>query len=806
MKIKNRIMRSTAATLCVALIHASFGVEAWAQVAPVAGVSAPLGGNAGAAGASVNSGSQVGSMPTATAMTLTGAPTFLAASAPSFAAPSAALPLAALSPLPASAIAAPKDASARRAATALASIPVSLPGTVMTSAPAPAMRAAPAASTSEQGTPAPSVAAAPALSENAAASSLEGGPKTRAAGNAITRRFAELRAFFGGRKDAGVLADAAPAPAAMTGVDAGAASVPHASALAPAPKDGDKVAQGGGDNAPPAPPTADQAPAPKGRHWLIPFFLLLSGLLIIQFGLEAQGVALAQLTHEAFGDFTVLATALLFSQGGSMIGQARSSEAIARFGRRNTFLVGNLIRGLTIAAILGLLSLHAMPMWGMFGLYLMNGVVTGIVATADQSLRKNIIGVQHLLQFKLTWQLLAEIIGTYAPMILGRQVTIWGASAITAIYPVALIGAMAYLWAVRILPKDAAKPATEAAEAVVRKPWLGLKGLFKKISDGAVAAWTSVSDTVRHPRAAAARLFASVKASALGQGAAYVWKTPLLRFAFLGAAMFDVQNIIIYRMFAPGAAQLQYGAAHMSQEAGNMVGMYSSGGLYLALALTFLPLAFSFGMRLWRRFVTKKAVVEEKKDYTFADREKDLKKAYRSTMFWAVLGVPAVFLLATFALPASTLGAAFALPAWFTATWIGAKIASLTVIQAALVPYGFLQVGASVKLNNLFQVSLPDSKLYPKDSKERQISDDLNDKAFAFEGFSMTALSMLLIFSLRPLFSHLATFNPFPYIAWSLIPAVAVLAFVVIGLMRSKLPPADPIGHPSPDASAGPKE
>lgn len=237
-----------------------------------------------------------------------------------------------------------------------------------------------------------------------------------------------------------------------------------------------------------------------------------------------------------------------------------------------------------------------------------------------------------------------------------------------------------------------------------------------------------------------------------------------------------------------------------------MVGMYSSGGLYLALALTFLPLAFSFGMRLWRRFVTKKAVVEEKKDYTFADREKDLKKAYRSTMFWAVLGVPAVFLLATFALPASTLGAAFALPAWFTATWIGAKIASLTVIQAALVPYGFLQVGASVKLNNLFQVSLPDSKLYPKDSKERQISDDLNDKAFAFEGFSMTALSMLLIFSLRPLFSHLATFNPFPYIAWSLIPAVAVLAFVVIGLMRSKLPPADPIGHPSPDASAGPKE
>ncbi len=48
-------VRVIAATLALALVHVSFGTQAWAQIVPVGAVNAPVGGTAAAAAGNFSS-------------------------------------------------------------------------------------------------------------------------------------------------------------------------------------------------------------------------------------------------------------------------------------------------------------------------------------------------------------------------------------------------------------------------------------------------------------------------------------------------------------------------------------------------------------------------------------------------------------------------------------------------------------------------------------------------------------------------------------------------------------------------------
>ena len=191
MKTKNLALRATTLTLSFALIQVSFGPEAWSQIVPmVGGLSAPVGGASSAAGsanfAASGGGAATLQIPTAS---LTASPT---ASTPSpFAA--AQLPVPSL-PVPAIGAAAPAAGSAFSPA-AFAAAPIEQPRS------APALSASAAASLPAK-IDSESSAPTPAVAPNAGFV-FQTGPRTAGIGARMSLRFAELRNFFSGRKDAG---------------------------------------------------------------------------------------------------------------------------------------------------------------------------------------------------------------------------------------------------------------------------------------------------------------------------------------------------------------------------------------------------------------------------------------------------------------------------------------------------------------------------------------------------------------------------------------------------------------------------
>jgi hypothetical protein len=756
MKIKTRIMRSTAALLSFALIHGSFAPEAWAQVTPVAGVSAPLGGGSGAVGSSINSGLSQTAMPTATAMSLAAAPTFLTASAPSFAAaPSAAasLPVSAISPV---AAVTPLHGQA-------------LTPAVMRAAPvtaaAPALSAAPAASIPAKGPSAAPVTAAPALSETAAASSQESGPKSQAAGSLVSRRIAELKSFFGGRKDAGSTGDAA-APAAMTGVEVnGSASPLHANSLAAAPKDGDKVAQSGGDNAPPAPPSTPSAPqgpndggknnkASKGA-WMglgIAGFSIIGYMLTMQIGLEAQGVAMPQLTENAFKDFTLLPLVTVFASIGSMIGQPMAKYFTEHLGLAKTFYAAHALRAVSLGVMVVLFGTGMMSMPVMMGFYLLNGIVTGVASTSEGTLRKLILtekGVS-MQSFRTWWQFLAETLAVPAPIFFGALVHSLGAIGaplVTAVYPITIMLGLLLAYVLRIYPMKDVKKASDTAAAqtaAAKSAETAAPAATEAPTQAPAPVKTGVWQGIKN---AASKIFANMEA-----GKNYVMGIPYLKFSLAAAVAFDLFNIAIYRLIAPGYGKMTGGAAGLSAVQGNLVGMFSLGGLILSVV--FLTLES-------RAKARAKAGPMTPEEAAAAERS--------SMLRWMLAGIPAIALLATMAfhlaLPLAPL------------IFLGTNWMPGSMLAAALIPFGFFQVAASIKLNSYFQEKLPSDA-------------DKVQKALAFSGSVMTALSIITMLTMRPLFSAVDVFNPFPWVAMALVPIAAGLFMLYRKLAGATKPDA----------------
>lgn len=696
--MKNPIMRLTAVLISFALIHVSFGPEAWAQVVPLGGFKAPISGSAAAA-----AGAEAGTHATARPLSL-----IAPASNNVFAAPAI--------------VAAPSAGAFQPASAPRVSAPV---------AARPVVGALSSASVEKGAASAPAAA-------SVAAQPLQTGPLTASVGRRVAARFAELKSFLRLKSAQSVEFSAAAPDETAAAVDA-AASRAAESGLSHAAPEATKP-QSGGDRAPPAPPSEPE----KGKSgWFglgAAASILLGGLLTMQVGLEAEGAAGAQLVENAFGNFAILAQVSIFFRIGSMIGQQLAPPAISKLGLAKTYYVAHFLRAASIAGMIFLLGSGLMPLSLMYVFYAVNGLMTGVAATADGTIRKILIGTAPGSQekFRTIWQLTAEVIGVIAPIAFSALVVSMGPTMVTAIYPATIVLALLLLIAKKVLP----------AEAIAK---LGEKtGFTQTVGDISSGLKNALFDVVRLPARAVVRPAASLrglkdwlKGSSLYKGFQLVWNTPALRYSFLGAATFDVMNVFLYKFFAPGYGKLIAGAAGMSPIAGMVVGLFSLGGLITAVVF----------LAMQRKL---KALAS---DGEAAEAQK------RSVLRWTMLGVPAMLLLSTFALSLPTLGAVVALPAFLS--WAGA----LTVPSAAMIVFGFFQVAASIKLNAFFIDSLPDPKADPANKDKVQ-------QAIAFEGSAVTAISILGMLAMKPMFSDLAAFNPFTWIAVATIPLAVAVFFI----------------------------
>ncbi|MEK7859024.1 MAG: hypothetical protein AAB320_07770 [Elusimicrobiota bacterium] len=697
------------ALLSGALIAVSPGLPAWAaaaQIAPIS-INTPIGGANGSAGAVRGQGqSNLSGNGVTAGVSLTGA------LAPSIGAPR-------LSDAPVFALPAAQLT------------PSVLPGESQTAAPAATLdehdapRSAGASLTAPKGAAVEPVAAR--NETQAFESALPPASRFQQGVGRVKTGFTALKSLFEPRRDAKLSVQDSAEGGQIQGSENALKSPQAKLGASPAnAPNGDSLKTSDDKGQPPVPPGESDKKAP-GKKWLglgAVVIGLIGGMLVMQLGLEAQGAAMAQLTEKAFGDFSILAQVAIFASLGSMIGQQLAQFFSAKFGLTKTFYAAHALRALSLGGMVFLLGTGMMPLPLMFAFYAFNGVVTGIGANAEGTLRKFILAQQGVSQqkFRTWWQLLAEIVAVPAPMILGALVPMLGASLITGLYPATILIGLMVFFMFKIIPFSAA----QRIEAQLAKNAPAQQAQAAEPGAPKASAWQRV-------KAAFKQIFGNME-----EGKDFVMNTPALKYSLLGAVIFDLMNLIIYRLIAPGYGKLVAGAADMAAVQGNIVGMFSLGGLLLAAAFLVME---------------KRSAKADK-----AKSETERTAQERSSMLrWMMLGVPALGLLGVMAFK---LALPFAPVIFMGVNWVPA-----TALAAALIPFGFFQVAASIKLNSYFNEKLPE------DPAKVQ-------KAIAFSGSAMTALSILLMLALKPLFGDLAAFDPFPWLAAALVPVGAAVFYL----------------------------
>ncbi len=237
------------------------------------------------------------------------------------------------------------------------------------------------------------------------------------------------------------------------------------------------------------------------------------------------------------------------------------------------------------------------------------------------------------------------------------------------------------------------------------------------------------------------------------EGKNFVMRIPYLKYSLMGAVAFDLFNIIIYRLISPGYGKLTGGAAGLSAVQGNIVGMFSLGGLLLSVV-----------------FITMESIAKKRAAKNPLTPEAAAAAERSSMLRWAMIGIPAIALLATMAV------LRVALP-FAPLIFLGTNWMPSSLLAAALIPFGFFQVAASIKLNSYFQEKLP------QDAGKVQ-------KALAFAGSVMTAMSIITMLAMRPLFSAVTVFNPFPWLAMALVPIGIGVFFLIRKLASATKPEA----------------
>jgi len=398
-------MRALAAFLAFALVHVSFGSQAWAQV--IGAVNAPVGGSAVAPVHPFSSPVTPVNAVSASLSNAGPAGSFLAASLPpaAFPHPSAVSAAASAAVTPGALVARPSAVAA-------------VPGKVSETGPV----------------------------------TLQAGPRTGRIAGKTAAVIAGVRAFFGGKTVENV-----PAAEGAVALDA-PLSAAHALGLTPTADDGALDARSdGGKNEPPVPPTApDAGGANKGWFGLGRAAVFFIGALVVgQIGVEALGSAMPALVQKTFGDFTVVAQLGIFFSIASIIGRQLGPLAVTKWGLRKTYLLGTATRIVSISALCFLLATGHMTLPLMMAFYCMNGLIGGVTMTAETSIPPALMGSnQAKIEKFWTWeQTLLEIIGVAGPIVTGAVVTSMGFLPALLAFPAAFAIALAILFFTLRIPQ-----------------------------------------------------------------------------------------------------------------------------------------------------------------------------------------------------------------------------------------------------------------------------------------------------------------------------------------------------------------
>ncbi|MDE2511607.1 MAG: hypothetical protein KGL74_10845, partial [Elusimicrobia bacterium] len=349
--------------------------------------------------------------------------------------------------------------------------------------------------------------------------------------------------------------------------------------------------------------------------------------------------------------------------------------------------------------------------------------------------------------FRTWWQLLAETLAVPAPIFFGGLVHTLGAIGapmVTALYPVTILLGLILAYILRVYPLKDVKKASDQAAATAKAEAPAAEPAKEAAPAGPAPAKVGVWQGIKN---AAAKIFNNME-----EGKNYVLGIPYLKYSLAAGVAFDMFNIMIYRLIAPGYGKMTGGAAGLSAVQGNMVGMFSLGGLLLSVV-----------------FITMENIAKKRAANNAGTPEAAAAAERTSMLRWSMAAIPAVALLATMAfhiaLPLAPL------------VFMGTNWMPASLLAAALIPFGFFQVAASIKTNSYFQEKLP------QDAGKVQ-------KALAFAGSVMTAMSIVTMLAMRPLFSAVDVFNPFPWLAAALLPIGVGIFFLWRKLAKATTPEA----------------
>jgi|GEM_PF-1979282 len=748
-KLGRRVLRTTASILCLAILHASFGLEAWAQVAPVGAVFAPVGsGAAGASALSSLSPAAARTGGTVSAASLSGSALSLSAPAAglarsaAFAAPSAA-PVAA--PAAAARFSAP-SAAAAPAASAGSFAPSAAPAASAESADKPAALAASGSAAADSSRPAAEVEAAPAA------------PNASAFSARVAQRFAALRAAWTGRGDAGAM----PASAADALTGARAADSAPSGLLAPSAAAGDAK-------------PADQVPAPAqtsaaapndGAKGKLGRYVLASNLS--QAGYE--GLASASMPvylDQTFHKISLMADLSILGTFSSIVGRQLSPLIVNALPLKKAY-IGALGATFATALVIGVLAnVHLLTILPLYGLMVLFRLTQGAAAVAERAVIPSVLGKDQVAMEKLrgSKQSWAEVASVLTQNGAATLVVILGTATTNMIIaPWLYLVAIGLLFTSLKIPKSA----DEARLAASRERAANIKG--------------GVLGRV----AAAFKNFGSQVA----KGYTVVMHDPALRSSTMVTTLMIVFNVAVYSILAPTFGKFAVGPGAASSLAAPIMGLIA--GL------------FSFGGLFAGKLVNKHARDVAAKYGADAAGAEEAARA--STMRWLKYGALSFLAVGAMALPLPAIAPLIALgthasivvtavlgTGTILSMWkpkLGLALALTPVLLAfpahvalaavAFFAFGMLQVVAALKNDSLFD----------KLAQERAPADYANAAAFngAFAMFAavlgLTALKFLIYGSLPfGIPSPIPAFVGLPGI-W---PFVAIFAGLAVPAMLAML-------------------
>lgn len=465
--------------------------------------------------------------------------------------------------------------------------------------------------------------------------------------------------------------------------------------------------------------------------------LFIIALVLAQLGAESLGAALPTLVEKTFGNFAATVTHLtVLSYVAGFLALQAAPMIIKRFGIKRTFLAAHSAKLLTMGAFAALLGTGMMTLPLLQGLIILNAFIGGITSTAENSTPPALVGRDRaaLEHYWTREQAFRQLISISGPIATGAMVASLGFFPAFLVFPITTAMTLWIVWKMVQIPEEARRVAARAGGRKAPGP-----APDREMRKGAraEAQGRGVKKSGEEEEKGLKASFVSW-ISQFGRGARMVWRDPGLRYSALAFSALAMTAALLYALIAPAYGLLLAGPGMEEMATGIsgwIIGLYNAGGMLGVLSL----------MRLQKR----QAKELSEGALTRPKLEKHLRKSLLRTMLWATAGLA---LLAAFALPLPTL-AAF-LPSW--AAWAG----GISVPALAIMPLGFAQVVALLKLRSFFQSRVKDQR-------------DMPD-AMGFLGAATLLSQAAGLMVLKYFFTGMAGFTPFVYLVAGLVPLAAI--------------------------------